>query len=83
MDKEKNQVKDWNIMMGNLFIKGIFSKEKEVEEVFSKSLLRKEYRYILDNFQMELNTEKENNLMMMELGMKVNGKKEKSMVSGN
>ncbi len=83
MDKEKNQVKDCNIMMENSFIKAIFSREKEVEEVFSRLLLQKEYQYILDNFQMELNTEKENNSMMMELGMKVNGKKEKSMVSGN
>ncbi len=70
-------------MRVNLFIKDIFSKEKEVEQVFSKSSLQREYQSILDNFQMGLSTEKDVNLMMMELNMKVNGRTEKNMASEN
>lgn len=70
-------------MRVNLFIKDIFNKEKEAEQVFSKSSLRREYQSILDNFQMGLSTEKDVNLMMMELNMKVNGRTEKNMASEN
>lgn len=70
-------------MRVNLFIKDIFSKEKEVEQVFSKSSLQREYQSILDNFQMGLSTEKDVNSMMMELNMKVNGRMEKNMASEN
>lgn len=70
-------------MRVNLFIKDIFNKEKEVEQVFSKSSLQREYQSILDNFQMGLSMEKDVNSMMMELNMKVNGRMEKNMASEN
>jgi hypothetical protein len=83
MDKEKNQAKDYNIIMENLYIKDTFKREKEVVWAFLRLLLQKGYRFILDNFQMELSMEKENNLTMMVLGMKANGRKEKSTASVN
>jgi|688.fasta_scaffold665494_1 hypothetical protein len=70
-------------MRVNLFIKDIFNKEKEAEQVFSKSSLQREYQSILDNFQMGLSTEKDVNSMMMELNMKVNGRMEKNMALEN
>jgi hypothetical protein len=70
-------------MRVNLFIKDIFNKEKEVEQVFSKLSLQREYQSILDNFQMGLSTEKDVNSMMMELNMKVNGRMEKNMALEN
>jgi hypothetical protein len=34
MEREKNQEMDCNIMLANLFIKGIFNKGKEVVQEF-------------------------------------------------
>ena len=70
-------------MMENSFIKGIFNQGKEADQVLSRSLLQKEFLFISGNFRMELSMEKASSLMMMELGMRDNGRKEKSMASEN